>query len=374
MKLILSVDALSPQLTGIGRYAWELASRLPRHAAVDYVRFYRSGNWVADPAALLLSPAASRSSVRRRWRWPRPPRWARDALGKWHSRGQVFHGPNYFLPDRADRGVATIHDLSVFKFPETHPTARLKQFERDFNRSMSRAVHLITDSESTRQEVMAFLEWPEQRITAVPLGVDGKFAPRSGPALDLKLSEYGLRQGAYVLCVSTLEPRKKIANLLQAYQCLPKPVRDAAPLVLAGGSGWLSEDLQRAIEHGTSQGWVRYLGFVPEADLPVLYAGAKLFVYPSSYEGFGLPVLEAMASGVPVVSSNCSSLPEVTAGAALLVEPDDVDALAACIVRGLRDVAWRDTACSKGLAVAQAHSWEKCLDRTVRVYADVAAL
>ena len=363
------MDALSPQLSGIGRYTKELAYRLPTHKNIENISFYRNGLKVNNPATLLIPSVASLTQKKIvQWR-PKLPLWARDAYWKWYCRGQVFHGPNYFLPKCVDLGIATIHDLSVFKFPETHPVERVKHFEKEFTQSISRAVHLITDSEATRQEVIAFLGWPAEKITAIHLGVSSTFVPQSGPILDRKLSEYSLHQGTYTLCVSTLEPRKKIENLLQAYQSLPTHVREMTPLILVGGSGWLSDDLQTLIEKGARQGWVRYFGFVPEADLPALYAGAKLFVYPSIYEGFGLPVLEAMASGVPVVTSNRTSLPEVTNGSALLADPDDVDALANCIIRALIDDAWRMTARSTGLATAQRFSWERCVDQTVQVYA-----
>jgi alpha-1,3-rhamnosyl/mannosyltransferase len=185
------------------------------------------------------------------------------------------------------------------------------------------------------------------------------------------LAKYGLRHGGYALCVSTLEPRKKIAHLLQAYQCLPQRLREQTPLILIGSRGWLSEQLQQEIERLAQQGWLRYLGFVPEADLPALYAGARTFIYPSSYEGFGLPVLEAMASGVPVVTSNRSSLPEVTKGAALLVDPDDIDALSRSIEAGLSDQPWRDGAIASGLAVAQGFTWDRCIEQTVHVYKNI---
>lgn len=269
--------------------------------------------------------------------------------------------------------MATVHDLSVFKYPETHPIERIRHFERDFKTSMARASHLITDSEATRGEVMEFLGWPAEKITAVHLGVSPQFAPASEIELEPCLSRYGLGFKRYALCVSTLEPRKKIVNLLQAYEGLPAAVREQYPLVLVGGAGWLSEALHATIDRLEAQGWLRYLGFVPEADLPALYAGAQAFVYPSIYEGFGLPVLEAMASGVPVVTSIFTSLPEVTQGAARLVDPDDIDALTSGIHASLCDEAWRATAIETGLAKARNFTWSRCVEQTIDVYRQVAA-
>ena len=372
MNTILSVEALAPVLTGIGRYAWELASRLPQQAGVGQLRYYRQGQWVPDPALLLQTPSAGAGLGRKKSGFRiRAPRWLKDYGLTRACRDQVFHGPNYMLPRCVDIGVATVHDLSVFKFPETHPIERIRQFEREFGLSMARAAHLITDSEATRKEVIDFLAWAPEKITVVPLGVSSQFAPRSEAELAPCLAKYGLRHGGYALCVSTLEPRKKIANLLQAYQCLPQRLREQTPLILIGSRGWLSEELHQEIERLASQGWLRYLGFVPEADLPALYAGARMFIYPSSYEGFGLPVLEAMASGVPVVTSNRSSLPEVTKGAALLVDPDDIDALAVSIEAGLSDQPWRTAAIALGLTVAQGFTWDRCIEQTVRVYKNI---
>ena len=362
LKLILSVDALSPSLSGIGRYTWELAKRVGQTPGIDQVRYYRNRSWVDDPA-IFLNQA---NPVRRRRL--KLPRLVRDWYWQRACHGEVFHAPNYFLPPHADNGVATVHDLSAFKFPEMHPVERIKQFEKLFRQTLDIAAHLITDSRATRQEVIDFFGWPAERITAIPLGVSPRFAPRSAAELAPTLQHFKLNAGGYSLCVSTIEPRKRIDNLLAAYARLPKKVLAAYPLVLAGGKGWRSEHLHEAIDAGQNAGWLRYLGFVAEEDLPALYAGAKLFVYPSIYEGFGLPVIEAMASGVPVISSDRSCLPEVAAGAAKLVNPDDLEIFTSTIEEALADVEWRQQAVANGLHVASQYNWAECVNRTVNVY------
>lgn len=367
MKLILAVDALTPSLSGIGRYTWELASRIRQAPEFEQARYYRAGQWIKDPSALLASDYACRKPLFRY------PRWAKDWYWKHTCRGRVFHGPNYFLPPYAENGVVTVHDLSVFKFPETHPVARVNQFEKSFRQTLSIAAHLVTDSEITRQEVISYFGWPSERITAIHLGVAAVFAPRTAADLAPKLQRYGLKPGAYSLCVSTIEPRKRIDSLLAAYARLPREILAAYPLVLAGGSGWQSESLHTAIEAARSAGWLHYLGFVDEADLPAIYAGAHLFVYPSIYEGFGLPVAEAMASGVPVVTSNRSALPEIAAGAARLADPDDLDALSVAIEASISDSVWRHHAIAKGLQIARRYNWNECLKQTLLIYNAVAA-
>lgn len=368
VRVILSVEALEPRLSGIGRYSWELAQRLPLIEDIESVRFYRNGQWITDPG-LLLTVDGLPLWGNKPLRWLRKRnQWAVRLKQAAIMRRHLFHGPNYFLPPAGAGGVITIHDLSVFRYPETHPAERLAQFERHFRRSVERAGHIITDSETTRQEVADFLGWSLDRITAVPLAASPMFQPRPAEALAPALARYNLVPQGYALCVSTVEPRKRITQLLHAWEKLPPSVRNRWPLMVTGGAGWLSEAVRDLMDKGARQGWVRYLGFVPEADLPLLYAGAALFVYPSVYEGFGLPPVEAMASGVPVVVSNASCLPEVTGGAAMLVEPEDVPGFSAHLEQALLDEEWRSRTMASGLAVAGRYSWDRCARETVDVY------
>ncbi|MFM0248795.1 glycosyltransferase family 4 protein [Paraburkholderia sediminicola] len=366
MKLILAVDAIVPPLTGIGRYTWELAQYYSKDdSALDDVRFYFSSRWVADPSTLLESGA---SKARHRLpKFLRPPAGVRRWVQRQSARNHVFHSPNYFLPEMVERGIVTVHDLSVFKHPETHPIERLRHFERGFTSTLRRADHLITDSEATRLEVAEYFGWSVDKISAIRLGVPSNFRPYEHEELVDTLRQFDLAPGQYSLCISTLEPRKRIDRLLEAYAALDPSLRQRYPLVLGGGKGWLNEAINQQIARGEREGWLRYLGFIPELALPKLYAGARAFFYPSLYEGFGLPVLEALASGVPTLTSNRSSLPEVADGAAWLVEPDDHAALCEGIEKTLCDETWRAVAITRGLEVAQEASWEQCAQRTLEV-------
>jgi alpha-1,3-rhamnosyl/mannosyltransferase len=381
LDLILGVDAINRPVTGIGRYAFELASGLRAHAQIDALRYFSMGRWVQWSSLRALAStdtdtqgkslrsilAANRFAIRAYYHlMPQISRWQlrREAQA-------LFHSPNYFLPPFPGRTVATVHDLSHILYPQFHPLARIEYMKRAVPDSLRLADHLITDAESVRQEVIQHFGWSADRISAVPLGVDAVFHPRAATQLQEFLTAHGLTAGAYSLCVGTIEPRKNIDRLLTAYESLPHQLRQHYPLVLAGASGWNSAAVHERIQNAQSAGWLRYLAFVLQADLPLLYAGARLLAYPSLYEGFGLPVLEAMASGVPVLTSNVASLPEVVGDAARLVNPLDTEAIASAIEQVLQDDSWCKSAAAKGLERASLFTWAKCVDQTVAVYRTV---
>jgi len=239
--------------------------------------------------------------------------------------------------------------------------------------SLRRASMLITDSEFTRREIAEFFAWPMDRIRAIPLAPSAEFYPRPSSDTRVLLSRLGLTYGAFTLFSGTIEPRKNLSVLLDAYASLPRDLRQRWPLVLCGYQGWKSDDLMARIETATRAGWVKYLGYLSAEELPLLFASARLFAFPSLYEGFGLPVIEAMASGVPVVCSNAASLPEVAGDAAALCDPLDADGLGDLILRGLSDNAWRNLAIERGLERAAMYSWRTCAARTVDLYRDMQA-
>ena len=377
VKLILSVDAIRPPLTGIGRYTWELANRLPSLPEVESARFFSGGQWVSDVhSRMMQSPmklAARRRLLRNRMAISAyrllSPMLLRRRLARFGD--HLFHGPNFYLPPFPGPAIATIHDLSIYRYPQFHPVERVAFMSKVIPVTLRRASFLITDSEYIRHEVIKFFSWPSAKITAIPLGVPDEFHPRGVDLTAGALSRYGVEHGGYALCVATIEPRKNIGAILNAYGSLPPSLRERYPLVLAGDRGWRSESIHRQIDQGRQHGWLRYLGYVPEADLPILFAGARGFVFPSLYEGFGLPVLEAMASGIPVLTSADSTLSEVASDAALLVNPEDEAAITAGIRILLEDDAWRAAAIVKSLAVAAGYSWDKTARGTVATYLTV---
>ena len=366
MKLALCVDALSPQPGGIGRYTWELCKGLAGSEEIESLRFVGHRRLITDPKLLVEGTKLPRQ--RRIFR-PFHAWRLRRVLGS-----HLVHGPNYFLPLGVEGGIITAHDLSVFRYPETHPVERVHAFERLFASSLARAAHVITDTETVRSEVIDQFGLAPEMVTAIHLGIDDRFHPFAGSSENGHLDALGLSAGGYGLCVSTLEPRKKIAELLSAWRSLPGDLRSRFPLVLAGGAGWENDSLWIEVRSAEAEGWLRYLGFVSEDSLPALYAGAALFLYPSIYEGFGLPPLEAMASGVPVLVAGRSCLPEVCGDAARYVDPDDVQGFASTIRDCLMDDDWRNEASRLGLLRAGQFSWSRSIDETLSVYRKVINL
>jgi len=381
MKVILSIDPVRFPLTGTGRYTLELAQQLSAMPQVEQLLFFSGHRFVnalpeakkSDKPGRAITAIFRRSILKNRLAIEMyhiaSPFIKRKVL---HGHSDfVFHGPNFYLPPFDGPSVCTFHDLSVFTWAHCHPPERVRFMRKEIAHTLKRADMLITDSEYTRQEVASYFGWPLDKIRAVSLACSADFRPR--PAADLIpiLGKYGLNPGGYSLYVGTIEPRKNLGVLLDAYALLPLSVRMQWPLVLIGYSGWHSEILHTRIEAAVLAGWARYLGFVEASELPMFFSGARIFVYPSLYEGFGLPVLEAMAAGIPVVCSNASTLPEVAGDAAAMCDPQDVDTLSRLIAVGLEDESWRNTARGKGLLKSASFSWQRCAEETVAVYREV---
>jgi alpha-1,3-rhamnosyl/mannosyltransferase len=372
--VILAVDAISAPLTGIGRYAVELARRLPLHPGVDSLSLFAAFRWVPSIDEAL---ASNRLAAAARQRLPfkglalRAAWTLRQALfsrGARALRGRVLHAPN-FIPFRHDGPVVTtVHDLSWIHNPEHHPPERVSFMDRMMPVAMQRADIVLTDSEFVRREVLA--RWPRvpQHVLAVPLGVDARFAPRARADCREVLARHGIGDEPYLLSVATLEPRKNLGRLAQAYGALPASLRERHPLVVVGARGWNFGADARRIEPLLRSGQMRMLGYVDDADLPPLYAAAHSFAFVSLYEGFGLPPLEAMASGIPVLVSNRAALPEIGADAAIGVDPEDVGAIREGLARLVVDEDWRSAAARRGCARAAGYTWERCIDATVAAY------
>lgn len=374
VKIILSVDAVRFPLTGIGRYSYELARGMQQHKEVTELKLLAGARF---QHALPTAAAKAGSSHGLKRRVQRSPmaiglyQKIQPKLRAWRLRSMAeytYHSPNYFLPPFAGRKVATFHDLSVFRSPEYFDPTLVQYLRKGFEYTLKTADRLITDSEFIRQELAHFSGWPLSHIHTVPLAASPDFRPRLAAEVGDTLARYNLGYQAYALYVGTIEPRKNLMRLLDAYGTLPPALRQRWPLIISGYAGWQSDAIHQRMKRAEAEGWLRYLGFVPADDLPRLYAAARIFAFPSLYEGFGLPVLEAMSCGVPVVCSNSASLPEVAGQAALMSAPEDTATLAEHLQKALEDNSWREHASQAGLARAAGFSWPQCVNQTLSVY------
>lgn len=383
LDVILATDALRPPLTGIGRYAYELAKRLACDENIARLRYFSMGRWEAAPADALERPmpSAKESISIRDWLAGnrlavRIYQAATPSLFGWRLRGNrqsIYHSPNYIVPPFQGKTVGTVHDLSHILYPQFHPQARVDYLDQALASSLARTGHVITVSESVRREILEYGLMPPERVTAIHLAADTIFRPHTPQMLAPAMQALGLRAGQYSLFVGTVEPRKNVERLILAYERLPASMRREWPLVVAGGQGWNSENIHTLMARAQGEGWLRYVSFAEQRWLPGLYAGARLMAYPSLYEGFGLPIVEAMASGTPVLTSNTSCMPEVAAGAARLVNPLDVEELSEALRECLANETWQAEARAKGLARTAILSWDRCAQQTVAVYQQLAA-
>ncbi len=374
MRIGIDYTAAVNQGAGIGRYTRQLVEALLALDARDEVVLLAAGGArsgrapgvgplpAAGPWRMVSLPFSERVMTIL-WHRLRLPLWVELFTGSL----DLFHSPDFALPPvRQARTVLTVHDLSFMRVPECSQPSLRSYLLRVVPPSVRRADVVLADSQSTRNDVIELLGASPDRVRVVYPGVDARFQRvQDAPALAAVRQRYRLPEH-FMLGVGTLQPRKNLPRLIQAYAQLGAD--PDAKLVIAGGTGWMYEDIFRRVEELGLQNRVCFPGYVADEDLPALYTLAELFVFPSLYEGFGLPPLEAMACGTPVVASNVSSLPEVVGDAALMVDPRDVGALAGAMQRALSDPSLRSVMVQRGLAQARDFTWARAAEQLLQVY------
>jgi glycosyltransferase involved in cell wall biosynthesis len=351
--MIVGIDLheAAPRLrpTGTGRVARELALRLPEAMPADDFLLYSRESF---PLEL---PGNARWEIRGR----RDPGWHRAIARHANRAADVFLSPTSYLPPQFLRipYAQIVHDLVNRHWPATAKRKAIVIDRLAFRRAVRRAGVILTPSEAIRDELQA--EFPERRpATVMYEGADRRFRPYPGEESTPVLRSYGI-DGGYILCTGTIEPRKNLIRTIRAYERLPDAVRGRYDLVLAGRQGWRAGPTMDAISDSPARETIRHLSFVPDDDLPKLYSAATVLCYASLYEGFGLPVVEAMQSGTPVVCSDRSSLPEVGGDAVLYVDPESETSIEAGLAEVLGDAGLRDRYREAGLAQARRFSWER---------------
>ena len=284
----------------------------------------------------------------------------------------VLFVPSHVLPlIHPRRSVVTVHDLGHHAYPEAHTAAQRRYLEWSTRYHVRTAAHIVADSAATAHDLTQIYGADPSQMSVVHLGIDPFLCPVRAETARATASKYGI-EGPYLLYVGTLQPRKNLVRLIEAFAQAAEHIPRTLKLVLAGKKGWLYERiLSRAQDLGIEHKVV-FPGFVDEADLPALYSGARLFVMPSLYEGFCMPVLEAMACGTPVACSSVSSLPEVVGDDALSFDPHDVDDMTATMVRGLTDGTLQEALIARGLERAKQFTWRRCAGQVLDVLERVA--
>jgi glycosyltransferase involved in cell wall biosynthesis len=391
MRIGIDITSAVRQGAGIGRFTRELIrAYLALDLPHEHVLFAATGGLprsTTEPRLAYITQIAQARHLKvricnlrvlsddwlhRLWHRARLPVPIEALIG----RVDLFHEPDFVLPPTLPRTptVLTVHDLTFIRDAESALPRLRRYLNRVVPRSVARATHILADSIATQNDLVELFGAPPEKITAIYGGVDGRFAPVRDPIrLTAVRAKYDIGPEPFILGLGTLQPRKNYRRLVQAFSEL-HPLTSDLRLVIAGGKGWLYDGIFSEVKRLGLEGRVLFPGFVDDDDLPALYSAAELLAYPSLYEGFGLPVLEAMACGTPVATSNTSSLVEVGGDAALLVEPTNVAAIADAIRRILTDADLRQALVAGGFDQARRFTWEKAALQLRGVYERIGVI
>jgi len=371
VSIYLDVSAAVHHRAGLGRYAESLARALVARDPDRYALFYNRERGIEPLAGLEHLPSRTVALGYKPWRmlvWLGQV--ARVSCDRLLPGAEVFHATEHLLlPLRTTPTVLTVHDLIFRHLPDHHKPLNRWYLNLTLPLYCRRATRIIAVSECTRQDLVAAYGVPPWKVTVVHEAAAPHFRPQLPDRVADVRARYCLPR-RYLLFVSTIEPRKNLIRLLQAFETVhAEGLTDG--LVLVGRRGWLTDDFFAALERSPVRDCVLLPGYVPDEDLPAIYAAAQCLVLPSLYEGFGLPVLEAMACDTPVACSGTSSLPEVAGDAALLFDPEEVESIVGAVRRLLADSSLRAALRQHGREQAARFSWQRVAEETVAVYNEV---
>lgn len=391
MRLVINQLEALKQKTGIGHYTDQLLRCLSAQVASGEVEVYPAG-WAAQACRAMLARKArhdARSgggaaagedvallSHARHWLLQRIRSSSQAVLAGHFARTcakrhyDLYHEPNTIpLPCHCPT-VVTVHDLSLLLYPQWHPVGRVRYFEQHFFAGLERCSRILTVTESIRQEVIHTLGLAPERVSRVYIGIRRGLSPLAPAQVASELKRLGL-PARYLLYLGTLEPRKNVGMLLRAYCGLPGEVRERWPLLLVGRWGWNAGDLWQQLHTEARYCGVHHLGYVAEEHLPILYGGARALLYPSHYEGFGLPPMEMMACGGAVIASTAAALVETVGSQAQLLPAEDIHGWREAILRVVRDDDWWHFLRAGAETVAEPFTWDRCAAETLAIYRQV---
>ena len=372
IKLAFNGVSLLQPLTGVGNYTDQLARRISTDDVLQPHFFYGT-HWSrkviaqAAPSVQKLLPWIRKNIPRsydiRQWVQSR-----RFHAGTARGGFDLYHEPNNIPLPFDGPLVLTVHDLSWIRYPHMHPAERVQAMEQRFEGGLRRATRVITDSQFVKQELIDVFGIAPEKIHPVALGADERFAPKTPEQTQQTLCQHQLQHGSYFLAVGTLEPRKNLQLALNAFMAMPRLLRERYPLVLVGMTGWHASPLQAQLAPLLAAGEVKQLGYLAPDELANIMAAACALIYPSIYEGFGLPPLEAMACGVPVIASNVSSIPEVVGDTGILLDPQDTAGLTEAMTTLASAPEVRANLSVRAYQRSQNFSWDQCANQTRHIY------
>lgn len=370
MKVALELQPCCGNRSGIGQYTYELAKRLHDQGNLEFcgnLFNFMSRNETVDTLSEIQMPIRISTifpyGVYRRI-WNVMP----ISYDKFFEQADLNVFFNFVVPPRIKgKVITTIHDMTYLRFPETMERRNLKRLKNGIQHSVKRSNRILTDSEFSKREIVELLSVPEHKVSVVSC------APSltSDVALFADLKQKYKITHPYVLYVGTIEPRKNLSRLVNAFAQLQECENLPHQLVLAGGKGWENEDIYQTVDKMFHNGEVIFTGYVTNAEKNALYQNAELFVFPSLYEGFGIPPLEAMTFGCPVVSSNAASLPEVVGDAAELVDPMNTESIAKGMWKVLSDDLYRAELAQKGYKQAKKFNWDDSAKKLMQICREV---
>jgi glycosyltransferase involved in cell wall biosynthesis len=349
--------------SGIGQYIVQLAERLPRlDRANTYTIIHSRKDRTAPHDPLAYRAAAWTPSHHRLEQAAFPLELLRLKI-------DLLHSPDFIPPFRGSfKRVITVHDLNFLYYPQFLTAESRRYYNRQIAQAVQAADHILADSHATRLDLIKLLDVPEEKITVVWLAPNVEVYHSLNDTAIAAARDRLQLPDRFILFAGTLEPRKNLEGLLRAYRLLLDRDPHAPRLILAGSRGWLFDQTRRLIDDARLSDHVRWIDSPPDNDLAALYSAATVFVLPSHYEGFGLTVLEAMTCGAPCIISDRGSLPEISGGAALEIDPDDVDEIAEALAGVLNDDQLQRQLRHKGFQRAAEFSWERCALETLTVY------
>jgi len=376
LKLAIDAGSLLAPKTGIGYYTFNLIEALKSSKNPIDISMIYGFIWSRDLSPSFDSKFISiakntKSFIPYAYKLVPYFKQLINHYGCFKFKPDILHGPNYIAPKLSVPTVITVHDLSYLKFPETLPDERLLWLRKHLPKSITDATKVFTVSEFSRKEIIRNFSIPDDKVVAIYNGVSSFYYPLDHKELCNQLLPYDLKPGQYILSVGTIEPRKNLTALIDAYSSLTAKLQERYPLVIAGMRGWKESSIMKSIEPLREKGLIRVLGYVPEEALRTLYSGARVFAFPSIYEGFGMPVIEAMACGTPVIASDCSSLPEVVGDSGILLNPYDNNKWKDSLLEIISDDDKCEDMKARGLKRASLFSWDKTAKKTYLVYCQI---